>query len=88
MATPRRNLRKHKTEFYKQALRDIRPGITYVIMHCNRPSQHFENISDSKLIREADFLAMTDPELRAFIQQEGVILTTMRELMKRRQEVK
>ena len=82
------NLRKHKTEFYKQALRDIRPGITYVIMHCIRPSEHFQNISDSKLIREADFLAMTDPELRAFIQQEGVILTTMRELMKRRQEVK
>jgi len=82
------HIRKHKTAFYKQAIRDIRPGITYVIMHCNKPSEHFENISDSKLIREGDFLAMTDPELRAFVEKEGVILTTMRELMSRRQSVK
>jgi len=81
------NLRKYKTQFYIDALKSIQPGITYVIMHCIKPTEVFPYISDSGPIREADFLAMTNPELKKFIEKEGIILTTMRELMERRGKV-
>jgi predicted glycoside hydrolase/deacetylase ChbG (UPF0249 family) len=81
------NLRKYKTQFYIDALKSLQPGITYVIMHCIRPTEVFPYISDSGPIREADFLAMTNPELKKFIEKEGIILTTMRELMERRKKV-
>ena len=82
------NLRKYKTQFYIDALKSLQPGITYVIMHCIKPTEVFPYISDSGPIREADFLAMTNPELKKFIEKEGIILTTMRELMERRAKLK
>jgi chitin disaccharide deacetylase len=82
------NLRKYKTKFYIDALKSLQPGITYVIMHCIKPTEVFPYISDSGPIREADFLAMTNPELKKFIEKEGIILTTMRELMERREKLK
>ena len=81
------NLRKYKTQFYIDALKSLQPGITYVIMHCIKPTQVFPYISDSGPIREADFLAMTNPELKKYIEKEGIILMTMRELMERREKV-
>ena len=81
------NLRKYKTLFYMDALKSLKPGITYVIMHCIKPTDVFPYISDSGPVRESDFLAMTNPELKKFIEKEGIILTTMRELMERRKRV-
>ena len=80
-----RNLRKYKTRYYMDVLRSLKPGITYVIMHCIKMTDEFPNISDSWPIRHGDFLAMMNPELRRFIEREGIVLTTMRELMERRQ---
>ena len=67
--------------------KSLKPGITYVIMHCIKPTDVFPYISDSGPVRESDFLAMTNPELKKFIEKEGIILTTMRELMERRKRV-
>ncbi len=81
-------LQKYKTEKYINALKNVRPGLTMVIMHCTIHSEIFPHISDSFPIREGDFLAMIDPELRKYIEKEGFILTTWREAMARRQKVK
>jgi chitin disaccharide deacetylase len=83
----RESLNKHKTQFYIDAMKSLKPGITYVIMHCTKITEVFQHISDSGPIREGDFLAMLNPELKKFIEKEGIILTTMRELMERRQKV-
>ena len=55
-----------------------------VIMHCSQPSDVFPYITNSSHIRKGDLLAMIDPEFKKFIQQEGIILTTWREVKKRR----
>jgi chitin disaccharide deacetylase len=81
------NFRKYKTQFYMDALKSLKPGITYMIMHCIKPTEVFPYISDSGPVREGDFLAMTNPELKKYIEKEGIILTTMRELMDRRIKV-
>ena len=82
------NLQKYKTAYYIQALKDVKPGITYMIMHCTKETEVFSQISDSGPAREGDYLAMMNPELKTYIKNNGIIITTMRELMARRQKVK
>jgi predicted glycoside hydrolase/deacetylase ChbG (UPF0249 family) len=81
-------LQKYKTEKYINAIENIKPGLTMVIMHCTIHSEIFPHITDSHITREGDFLAMIDPELRKYIEKEGIILTTWREAMERRKKVK
>jgi chitin disaccharide deacetylase len=78
------NLRKMKTEKYIQALKSLKPGVTMVIMHCTAPTEVFKYISSSGNTRKGDLLAMLDPALKKTIEQEGIILTTWRELKQRR----
>jgi len=81
-------LQKYKTEKYINAIKNIKPGLTMVIIHCTIHTEVFPHISDSNTTREGDFLAMIDPELRKYIEKEGIILTTWREAMQRRSKVK
>jgi len=69
-------------------LRTLQPGITEFVVHCTKPGPSFEHISDSGPTRHADLLAMTDPEVKKVIEEEGIILTTWRELKKRRDAMK
>jgi hypothetical protein len=73
-----------RTNQYIQALNSLKPGITMIIMHCTATSPQFKEISDSGPTRRGDLLAMLNPQLKAYIQQKGIILTTWRELMQRR----
>ncbi len=78
-------LQKYKADKYIRALKEeIQPGLTMVIMHCTHPTEVFGHISSSGVTREGDLLAMLDPRLRKAIEEEGVILTTWREIMERR----
>ncbi len=83
-----KNLRAFKTKKYMDALDSIKPGITMVIMHCTAPTEVFSYITDSGPTRQGDLLAMTDPQLKNFIKQRGIILTTWRELSQRRANLK
>jgi predicted glycoside hydrolase/deacetylase ChbG (UPF0249 family) len=78
------NIQKEKAVFYINALKSLKPGITMVIMHCTAPTEVFPYISNSGLTREGDLLAMLSPDLKKYIQTQGIILTTWRELMERR----
>lgn len=82
------NLRKFKTKKYIEILQSAKPGITMIIMHCTQTSEIFAHISDSGPTRKGDLLAMTDPELKKYIEKEGIILTTWREMKERRDKVK
>ena len=78
----------YKTALYIAALKDLKPGVTMLIMHCTAPTEVFKQISDSGPSRKADLEAMLDPAFKKALQQEGIILTTWRELKKRRDQVK
>ncbi|MCJ8166961.1 polysaccharide deacetylase family protein [Pontibacter sp. E15-1] len=81
------NLQKMKTARYVDALQQMKPGVTMVIMHCTDPTEVFAEISDSGPTRHGDLLAMLDPALREVIRKEKIILTTWRELKARRDKV-
>jgi chitin disaccharide deacetylase len=81
-------LQQFATSKYIETIRALKPGLTMVIMHCTAPSEIFKNITDSGKIRKGDLLAMTDPKLKKFLQEEKIILTTWKEVMQRRSKIK
>jgi hypothetical protein len=82
------NLQKFKTQKYEEAFKTMKPGITYLIMHCTQPSPVFQHISGSGTTRKGDLLAMIDPALKKYVEKEKIILVTWRELMERRSKLK
>jgi len=81
-------LQKFATENYIKTIKELKPGLTMVIMHCTAPTEVFSHISDSGLVRKGDLLAMTDPAFKKFLQSDGIILTTWREVQERRNKLK
>ncbi len=73
---------------YIESFSQLQPGVTMVIMHCSATTEVFPHISDSGPLRRADMLAMLSPDLKKYIEENGIILTTWRELMERRGRVR
>jgi predicted glycoside hydrolase/deacetylase ChbG (UPF0249 family) len=71
-----------------ELLRTMKPGVTQIIVHCTATTEVFQHISGSGPARQAELNLMCDPEVRAFIQDQGIVLTTWRELKTRRDGVK
>ena len=69
-----------------KALRNMKPGITEFIIHCTRPSEVFQYISDSGETRLSDLQLVTDPEVKKLLEDQHIILTTWRELKQRRDQ--
>ena len=80
-------LGKYKAEQFKRILHKMEPGLAMIIIHSIDFSDFFKRFSSSGDSRYGDLLAMTDPDLKAFIEQEGIILTTWREVMERRKKL-
>lgn len=79
--------RSEKVERYSEVIRGMKPGILYLINHATDPTEVFDKISTSGESRLGDLEALVSPELKKVIEEEGIILTTMRELMERRKKV-
>lgn len=79
--------REEKVEKYCQLMRELKPGITEVIHHASKPTEDFPFITDSSPSRDGDLIAMTSPELKKVVEEEGIIITTWRELKERRDKV-
>lgn len=83
-----KKLQAYKTKKYIEALQLLKPGITMMIMHCTEPSEIFKYISDTGPLRKGDLLAMLNPAFEKALKDEGIILTTWRELKQRRMKLK
>ncbi len=80
-------IQEYKTKKYIEGIHTIKPGLTMMIMHCTATTEVFPFISGSGPLRRGDMLAMMDPEFKAAIIREGIILTTWREVMERRASI-
>lgn len=83
-----KELQDYKTKKYIETIDQLKPGITMVIMHCTWPSEIFSQISSSGNSRKGDLLAMMDPAFKNYLKNNNIILTTWRELKKRRDAIK
>lgn len=73
-----------KKHFYLNFLRTLRPGVTEMIVHPTAPSEVMSTITGNRYHLYGDYYALIDPEVKAAIREEGIILTTWRELKARR----
>lgn len=76
----------YKVAQFKSVLTQMKPGLMMIIVHSNGDRQVFDRISSSGGSRYADMMAMTDPDLQKFIEDEGILLTTWQEVMQRRRQ--
>jgi chitin disaccharide deacetylase len=88
VAADDRKLDDFKTEKYIEALKTLQPGLTMMIMHCSDPGPSFKYISDSGPTRKGDMLAMMNPKFKKALADQGIILTTWREIKQRRDKLK
>jgi len=79
---------KVMTEALIEKLRNLKPGITQIILHGTRQGCNFHAISSSGGTREAELEMVLSDAVKKVIEEEGIIQTTYRELMERRQAVK
>ena len=75
---------EEKKKYITEMVKNQQPGVTMYIVHCTNPSEVFKDVSGSGPNRHSDTLAMTDPEIIQLIKDEGIILTTWKELKQRR----
>ncbi len=78
----------YKAQRFIEVLETMEPGVAMLIVHSSDITDTFRHISGSGGSRRADMLSMMDKELRSYIEKNGIILTTFKELMARREKVK
>jgi chitin disaccharide deacetylase len=88
IASDDQKLDQFKTAKYIEALKTLQPGLTMMIMHCTDTGPDFKYISDSGPTRKGDLLAMMNPAFKKALEEQGIILTTWREVKQRRDKVK
>lgn len=75
-----------KTDRLLALLEEMKPGVTEILFHASRPTDDFPVITGSSESRLGDLKALTDPRVKELIQTKGIVLTTWKELMARRQK--
>ncbi len=73
-----------KVAEFKQLVRELKPGVTWFNVHPTMPTDEARQITNNRELLWGDYFALTDPALMQVIEDEGVILTSWKELMKRR----
>lgn len=71
-------------EFYLEAIRNLRPGITQIIIHCGVDDPELQAICGSHRRRDMDTKVFTGPRVRERMTAERVRLITWREIGRRR----
>ena len=70
-----------KSEFYRDQIQGIQPGLTHLLFHPAKLGEELMAIDKERPeSRHADYLAYTDPDLKTFIEQQGIHLIGYREL--------
>ncbi|MCB9770614.1 MAG: polysaccharide deacetylase family protein [Candidatus Omnitrophica bacterium] len=73
-----------KSPLYIDYLKNLKPGITEIIMHCTKPNDVIPIITGNRDHLYGDLYAMVDPEVKKVVEEEGIILTNWREIAERR----
>lgn len=76
---------ENKRENFFKLVSSLNPGITEIIFHPSVPTAYLKTITGSWQQREWEAKLFSDPVVRKFFTDNGIIITTWREIMKRHQ---
>ncbi len=71
---------KKRKAYYKNVIRNLKPGVTEIIIHCGLPTDEMKAVTTSWDRRTEDMRIFTDPEMLKFIRKQGVTLIGWRKL--------
>jgi predicted glycoside hydrolase/deacetylase ChbG (UPF0249 family) len=71
-----------RKQSYHNLLRNLKPGVTMLIVHLGLDDAELKAITGSWPQRHGDFLSFTDPETQALMKELGIKLLTWREMGK------
>ena len=69
-----------KKAFYRELIDGIKPGLTHLLFHAAKQGDELNAIVDTHASRNADYLAFSDPDLKAYIDAAGIRHIGYREL--------
>lgn len=76
-----------KTAEYVDMIRTLKPGVTWFNCHPTKPTEEGKAITNNRETVFGDYNALIDPAVKKAIEEEGIILTTWRELKQRRDAI-
>jgi hypothetical protein len=82
-SAPNAKTYEEKLEAFKELIRKLRPGLTEIIFHPSVYSQKLKTITNSWQQRVWEAKMFSDPELIRFFEDEGIIFTNWKEIMRR-----
>jgi len=82
-SAPKGDNYKDKIEKFKQLIKSLKPGITEIIFHPSVDTENLKSITNSWQQRVWEFEMFSDPDLIQFFEDEGIIFTDWKEIMKR-----
>jgi chitin disaccharide deacetylase len=87
-SAPNAKTYEEKVESFKELIRSLSPGITEIIFHPSVPSENLKSITGSWQQRNWEAEMFADPDMIQFFEDEGIIFTNWKEIMKRFNELK
>jgi chitin disaccharide deacetylase len=73
-----------KSQHFIDAIRNLKPGITEMIVHPTKPDDVIGVITGGRDHLYGDYTGLIDPAVKKAAEEEGIILTTWRELKEHR----
>jgi hypothetical protein len=85
-AAPDGKTYEEKKQNFYNLVRDLKPGITEIIFHPSMETDNLKSITNSWQQRVWESQMFSDPEVIQFFEEEGVLFTNWKEMMKRFRE--
>ena len=82
-SAPNAKTYEDKVAAFKALIQSLRPGLTEIIFHPSVDTENLKGITNSWQQRVWESEMFADPELVKFFEDEGVIFTNWKEIMKR-----
>ena len=68
-----------RKQSYLKALRELKPGVSEIIIHCGVDNQELQAITNSSANRDGDRRIFTDPEVIEEIKKLGIEIITWKQ---------
>jgi predicted glycoside hydrolase/deacetylase ChbG (UPF0249 family) len=82
-SAPNAKTYEEKVASFKGLIKTLKPGLTEIIFHPAVETDHLKSITGSWQQRVWESQMFSDPDLKQFFVDEGIIFTNWREIMKR-----
>jgi hypothetical protein len=82
-SAPKGDTYEQKIENFKQLIKSLPPGLTEIIFHPSVNTENLKSITGSWQQRVWEAKMFGDPDLIKFFEEEGIIFTNWKEIMKR-----